>query len=448
MPLTDTKLRNLTPSGKRFELPDRDGLVLRVSQKGIMTWTVSLRVFGAGTQHGKRGRRLAGSKRRLSIGRYPETTLAEARAKVNAMKQLARKGRQPGSPKSTNGIAPRSVGELIDRYVQDHLKRNLRSAANVEKLLRRHVDSRWGGRDLETLRRADLVALLEEVRLPHLVGVRSPTGEERTIQRGGPSAAAEVRKWVQALFGFAVQGDLLATNPFENVKNRDKQRTRDRVLTMEELGAVWRWAEATPYPWGPFVQLLILTGARRNEWANAEAAWLAADGRRLEIPGANYKGGRAQVLPLSTQAREIVEGLPTPDLGPYIFSSCRGLHPISGFSKIKRQLDVVTLIEGKPLAHWTLHDLRRSMATHMERIGIQPHIIEMCLGHTLRGVAAVYRRYEYLPERADALQQWADELIRMSGGQASSHVPVSQPDLVGTGRRLNCPTRRLRTGLA
>ena len=211
--------------------------------------------------------------------------------------------------------------------------------------------------------------------------------------------------------GFAVQGDLLATNPFENVKNRDKQRTRDRVLTMEELGAVWRWAEATPYPWGPFVQLLILTGARRNEWANAEAAWLAADGRRLEIPGANYKGGRAQVLPLSTQAREIVEGLPTPDLGPYIFSSCRGLHPISGFSKIKRQLDVVTLIEGKPLAHWTLHDLRRSMATHMERIGIQPHIIEMCLGHTLRGVAAVYPRYEYLPERADALQQWADELI-------------------------------------
>ncbi len=143
------------------------------------------------------------------------------------------------------------------------------------------------------------------------------------MQRGGVGAAQEVRKWVLAMFEFAVQADLITENRFENVKNRDKQRKRDRVLTMEELAAVWQWAVATPYPWGPFIHLLMLTGARRNEWANAEAAWLAADGSRFEIPSANYKNGRAQVLPLSAQAREILEALPTPDLGSYIFSIVR-----------------------------------------------------------------------------------------------------------------------------
>jgi integrase len=212
------------------------------------------------------------------------------------------------------------------------------------------------------------------------------------------------------MFRFAVQEDLLPVNPFVDVRNRDRQRPRDRVLSMEELMAISRWSAAAPHPWGQFLQLLMLTGARRNEWANAEVSWLDLDAGRLEIPAANYKTGKVQVLPLSTQAKAILHTLPGHEFGPYLISSCGGMHPISGFSKIKRQLDASIGLEKAPLAHWTLHDLRRSMATHMERIGIQPHIIEMCLGHSLRGIGSVYRRYEYLPEKAHALQRWADEL--------------------------------------
>ena len=107
------------------------------------------------------------------------------------------------------------------------------------------------------------------------------------------------------------------------------RRDEYRVLMMEELALVWRWAARAPYPWGPFLQLLMLTGARRNEWACAKQAWLIADRSRLEIPSMNNKSGKTQVLPLSRQAREILHTLPEQNLGPYLFSSCGGDRPIS-----------------------------------------------------------------------------------------------------------------------
>lgn len=410
MALTDTKLRALKPSGTRFELPDRDGLVLRVSKRGSMTWAVSLRVSGTGVEVGKRGQRLTGAKRRFTLGSYPVISLSEARSKTLALKQQARQGRHPDGGRLDRRSSPLTVAALVDQYVQEHLRRNLRSADNVERLLRRHVLSAWQHRDIRSLRRSDLGSLLEDVRVPRVTHFQSRRGRRHDL-RGGPGAAAEVRKWVRALFQFAMQEDLIETNPFEGARARDKQKGRDRVLSMEELSVIWQSASDAPYPWGPFLQMLILTGARRNEWARAERNWLSSDLSRLEIPSINYKNGRAQAFPLSSQAGAIIRGVPSQDLGPFIFSSTCGLRPISGFSKMKKQLDNLCSFDGTPISHWTLHDLRRSMATHMGRIGIPPHIIEVCLGHTLKGVAAVYRRYEYMAEKAEALQVWADELF-------------------------------------
>lgn len=166
-----------------------------------------------------------------------------------------------------------------------------------------------GGRQLQSLRRMDLVALLEEVRLAHAVSIRS-SGRDRRAVRGGPGAASEVRKWVIALFRYAAQEDLLPVNPFLDVRNRDRQRPRDRVLSMEELAAIRGCSAGAPNPWGQFVQLLMLTGARRNEWASAEISWLDIDAGRLEIPAANYKTGKVQVLPLGSQAQAILRTLP------------------------------------------------------------------------------------------------------------------------------------------
>lgn len=91
--------------------------------------------------------------------------------------------------------------------------------------------------------------------------------------------------------------------------------------------------------------------------------------------------------------------------------SLRGSRPISGFSKAKMGLDRLIAAGGEPVAKWVAHDLRRSMATHMERIGVAPHVIEVCLGHALKGVAATYRHYTYIAEKTAALEHWADELV-------------------------------------
>ncbi|WP_245895316.1 tyrosine-type recombinase/integrase [Devosia submarina] len=240
----------------------------------------------------------------------------------------------------------------------------------------------------------------------------TPKGRETMQTRGGKGSAAEVRKWTRAMFQFGVEVDLLPSNPLADVRNRDRQTPRDRVLQMEELRQIWSAATALAHPWGHLFKLLMLTGSRRSEWANARVDWLKAESTILEVPAEQYKTRKPQVVPLSTQAQAIVRSLPQGNNGPFLFSTTGGLVPVSGFSKAKTQLDQQITMQKQSLAiSWVTHDLRRSMATHMERLGIEPHVIELCLGHKLTGIAATYRHYGYLPEKQVALQRWADELL-------------------------------------
>lgn len=410
MPLTESKLRAIRPNGSRFELPDRDGLSLRVSQRGVMTWTITYRVQGAGEVGGERRERLSGDKRRFTVGEYPQVSLAEARGTALDLRRLARAGNDPVEILRPKPKPVVRVKDLVERYAVEHLRRNTRVCQNVERLLALHVTPRWGERELSTVTRSDFVALLEEVRQPKTVRIESERGSYEAT-RGGPGSAGEVRKWLRAMFQFAVEVDLLTINPLSNVRNRDRLKARDRVLSMDELRAVWKAAGHLDHPWEAFFKLIMLTGDRRGEWANAEVGWLTADRTRLEIPGKDYKTGKPHVVPLSRQARAIAEALPAPEFGPYIFSSLGGLRPISDFSGAKAKLDgLIAAEQDKPMSRWVVHDLRRSMATHMERLGVAPHVIEVCLGHKLKGIAATYRHYSYLAEKTVALQLWADEL--------------------------------------
>lgn len=428
-PLTDTQLRNLKPTGERYEVPDSGspGLALRISAKGVKTWTIIYRVRGQGPAGGERVAQLAGRKRRLMLGDYPAVGLAAARAKAAEVKRLAREGLDAATPpaKAAEAREP-TVSDLLDRYVRDHLQRNvLRAGGNAEKQLRLYVAAAWGERPVKAIARGDLVQLLEVVRVERTIEVRDGERVERR-QRGGPGAAAEVRKWTRAMFQFAVDVGLRSDNPFTDVKNRDKQRHRDRVLTMSELAAVWEAAGAMGYPWSPWYRLIMLTGDRRGEWARARWDWLDAQRTRLEIPAEEYKTGKPQVVPLSRQAQALIADLPPAQTGPFLFSSDGGATAVAGFSKAKVRLDgLLTKQGGSPLAPWVVHDLRRSMATHMERIGIEPHVIEVCLGHVLKGVAGTYRQYGYLPEKATALQAWADELLKATEKKAGGAVSIS-----------------------
>ncbi len=442
-PLTDTHVRSLKPTGQRYEVPDAGlaGLALRITAKGAKTWSVTYRVRGAGETGGDRVARLAGDKRRLTLGDYPTVGLAKARAEAAEVKRLARSGIDASAARRSavdQGSEP-TVIDLVNRYVMDHLRRNrLRAGANAEKQLRLYIAKAWGSRPLASIVRGDLVGLLEDVRVPRMIAVHDGDRTEFR-KRGGPGAGAEVRKWTRAMFQFAVDAGLRTDNPFIDVKNRDRQRRRDRVLTMEELAAVWDTAGALSYPWGPYYRLILLTGDRRSEWARARWDWLDAECTRLEIPGTEYKTGKTQVVPLSQQARSVVRSLPKAGAGPFLFSSDGGAKPVSGFSKAKARLDQLLVCRGRNLDDWVVHDLRRSMATHMERIGIEPHVIEVCLGHVLKGVAATYRQYGYLPEKAAALQAWADELQGACVAESAASNNTGAPSESAT---FGCPPVR------
>jgi integrase len=442
MALTDTKLRAIKATGERREYPDRSGLVLRVSARGSTAWTVSYRVRGQSEAGGERVARMAGSKRRLGLGDYPTVGLAEARARAAEAKRLARAGVDPADAlpggAGRGGRGRPTVADLMGRYATEHLRRNgVRSAGNAEKQLRLHVLPAWGNRPVASIERGDLVRLLEEVRVPRNVDMQDDSGRILRRIRGGPGAAAEVRKWCRAMFQFAVDAGLRPDNPFTDVRNRDKQRVRDRVLSMGELRAVWEAAGSMGYPWGPYYRLILLTGDRRGEWANARWEWLDPGRTRLEIPAREYKTGKPQVVPLNTYAQVIIASLPHESAGPFLFSSDGGARPVSGFSKAKARLDRLLAEHfGRPLPPWVVHDLRRSMATHMERIGVEPHVIEVCLGHVLKGVAGTYRQYGYLPEKARALQAWANELLVASRGT------LGPPTLAGTAAASNVVTLR------
>ena len=222
--------------------------------------------------------RLAGEKRRLTLGEYPTIGLSEARARAAEVKRLARAGVDAADtvrdPAHTGGP---TVADLINRYSTEHLWRNgLRAAGNAEKQLSLHVAPAWGPRPIVSIERGDLVRLIEEVRLSRVVEVHDG---DRVLRRtrGGPGAAAEVRKWTRAMFQFAVDAGLRADNPFADVRNRDRQRRRDRVLSMEELRAVWDAASGMGYPWSPCYCLIMLTGDRRGEWARARWDLLTAE---------------------------------------------------------------------------------------------------------------------------------------------------------------------------
>jgi integrase len=186
------------------------------------------------------------------------------------------------------------------------------------------------------------------------------------------------------------------------------------VLGDQELHSIWQAADSLGYPFGPVVQLLVLTGQRRGEvcgmrWADVDLAaglWLMAD----------TKGGRPHVVPLVERTCAILE--PLPRLGPYVFTT-GGAGPVSGFAKIKQRIDRVSGIED-----WILHDLRRTVRTGLARLGFEKHICDRVLGHVPSDISRHYDHWEYLPQKRAALAAWAEELDRVIEGGTAKVVGI------------------------
>jgi integrase len=158
---------------------------------------------------------------------------------------------------------------------------------------------------------------------------------------------------------------------------------------------------------GPFAKLLLLTGQRRTEVAGMTWTELDLDKALWMLPGTRTKNGRPHEVPLSEAALAILKALPR--LGPYVVST-DGSKPLGGYSRGKALIDKAIRYANLHISHWTFHDLRRTAASGMARLGIQVHVTEAVLNHksgSIKGVAAIYNRYDYAAEKRSALEAWA-----------------------------------------
>jgi integrase len=204
-----------------------------------------------------------------------------------------------------------------------------------------------------------------------------------------------------------VSRDIIDRNPVSDLPKPGSERHRDRVLTDAELVTVWRAAEAEGFPYGPAVQLLVLSGARREEITKLK--WSEIHGDEIVLEGARTKTGTPHHIPLSPLALKIISKLPRFMSGEYLFGAEK---PPAGWSQARNRIDRIAKIEPR----WTIHDLRRTFATGLQRLGTPLQVTEACLGHTSgsrAGIIGVYQRHDYAPEKRQAVEAWGGRVAAL-----------------------------------
>lgn len=373
---------------QRLEISDDNcaGLVLRITTKGKKSWSVVYRIAGEGPD-GKRGK-----QHRITLGAYPLLDLKSAREKCREAIGLADRGLDPSAERqSANDKRKLRIFEsVLDNFIEMHAKPNTTKGSNTKILLERTYDYGWLGKDIAEIGRPEIHHLLDQI-----------------IEHRGSAYAAEMRSKLSVLFNWAVDRGYITASPMAGFRRPElNYKPRERVLEMAELKSIWNAADEVGYPFGPTIKLLILTGQRRSEITKLKRAWVSDDETYFEIPATSYKTKRIHLVPLSQTAQDILLSQPIWKHGDFVFSTNAGKSHISGFSKAKIRFDKLSGV-----SDWTFHDLRRSMSTHMARIGVSQEHIERVLGHIIQGVAGTYNHYNYQKEKLEALKKWESELI-------------------------------------
>jgi integrase len=366
------------------------GLALRVSYGGAKAWVFFYRL------HGK--------LRRMSLGRFPGMTLDEARDAWRSARLAVDKGESPAHIRPTTAD---SFAAVAEEWLQRDQAQN-RSAREVRRVLEHDVLPAWGDRLIAAITRRDVNELIDAV-----------------VDRGAAVMARRLHSHLHRLFRWSVGRGILETNPMADLPKPGSAAKRDRVLTNAELATVWKAADRTAWPFGPAVRLLILTAARRDEIGSLR--WSELHGDEIRIPAERSKSGEPRVIPLSAAAVELIGAMPR--RGDHVFSTNGS--GLGGWSKAKRALDAAAVeLNGGPVAGWRLHDIRRTVATGLQRLGVGLQVIESVLGHvggSRAGIVGVYQRHQFAREKRAALAAWALEVDRIAKGEtvALTAVPLT-----------------------
>ncbi len=361
---------------------------LRVSSKGGKSYVLLYRPkVGAD----------AGKVRRMTIGSAAEWSLADAREEAREWKRRIEKGEDPKQVRAEQHAeaverAANTFGAIAEDFIKKYAKRHQKSWEQTAYYLRELVMPHWADRPIDTIKRRDVIDLLDDI-----------------AASGRPVLANRTLAHVRKLFNWAMERDIIESTPVARITapgGREKPRERD--LSDEEIRSLWPAFEAGGYPFGPMFKVLLLAGQRRGEVAKMRWGDVDLETAVWTLPGEMTKNGRPHTVPLAPAVVAILESLPRFN-GPYLFTTSGGERPVSGFSRPKARVEkLANDAQTEPLPQWGLHDLRRTCASGMARLGVSSDHIGRVLNHSPRGITAqVYDRHTYLPEKRHALELWA-----------------------------------------
>lgn len=378
--LTDRSVAALQPKEKRYDVSDskRVGLRVRVAPTGIKTWVFEKRIRGESVL------------RSHTLGRFPVISLAEARDKALTLEKEA----VEGVDRKAKGLRDETVRMVLDEYEKRHLAQ-LRTGKDRRKqldaALAKHLDKP--------------IIKLERQHLRDFV--------EKVAETGTLIAANRYRAALSAFATYAWKRDLIDQNIGAGLPSATREKPRDRLLTLTEVRAIYDAAGLLSPLWTPIIRLLILTAQRRGDIVGLRHSEIDFDKRRIDLPGARTKNGKAHIVHLSEPAFEIVSAVtPTNDL---MFTTT-GKTPVSGFSKVKVEIDKLL---PEDMAPWTFHDFRTAFATIMAEGGADEGIVDRILNHSASAsaasaVARVYNLSAQLDKRAIVLDRWAELVTKRS----------------------------------
>lgn len=398
--LTDAKLKGLrAPATGQVEVSDPavPGLRVRIGTTGAKTFIVRKRV--------------GGRVKNMTVGRYgPRFTLADARKKARSLLSDIEAGGDPTSTLAT----PRRAGngaETIRALLPEYLaaKADRRSVGEMRRVLEGYVLPVLGDRLADAVTRADVTALVD------------------TIAESAPVMARNVHAQLSAFYTWAMPRlTRLAANPCRDAGRPRAPKARDRVLSEVELRTLWLLCDAEPLPWGPALKLLILTGQRRDEVFSADRAEFDLKGKLWTIPAARAKNASEHRVPLSGAAVAILKATPAVEGSGKLFPARgRPENGPSGFSKAQARLRDGMVAALGDVPEWRLHDVRRTVATGLQRLGTRLEVTEAVLNHisgSRAGITGVYQRHHFADEKRHALDAWAAEVARIVEGEGRGNV--------------------------
>jgi integrase len=366
--LTDRYVASVKPDADIAQVDVFDvghsGLALRVGHRDKV-WTFHHRV--------------GGKLKRVRLGRYPEMTLAEARGAW----LMARKGMLPVmAAVTTNKAAPTIVQVVLAEWLASwRIGKSDNTAKQYESHAKLYLTPAWGERSIESITKRDVLSLLD--------GIKA---------QGKITQTLAVFATLRVFFGWCLRREIITVDPIAGLKRSDigKKVERDRVLSDDELCKLMAHIRGA-YQFDPYLaatHLLMLTAARSDMIASLR--WDEVNGEVISLPAERMKTKQAFDLPITPQMRAVLDSVPRISGCPFVFGK-----PLASWDNAKQKLDAATGI-----VDWQFRDIRRTVSTGMQRLGISAEVIDAVQAHAKTGIKKVYQRHNYAAEKRDALEKW------------------------------------------